>query len=403
MRRTHTFIQHQRVCMKNSVAGIMVRIPVIALALAACGDSPTDPQGGNGPDPVVVDVQFIVDSIRVAYNLPALAGAIVTVDDLDYGSGVSGLRRVTGGAEATLQDLWHLGSNFKAFTGMLAAIAVENGALEWTTTIAEAFPELAGSIRAEYEDVTLRDLLSHQSGLPRDPGAGTAIGTTRTQQRDAVAAWAVNQPPASTRGTYSYTNTGYMLAGAMIERVLGGTFEDEMDEHVFTPLGIDDAGFGPQAPVGSTLQPVAHSLVNGQWVAREGFDNIPVYSSAGGVHMSVESWSRFLREVLRLEAGSPTIVSDAVGSETTAAHVTISASDSYGLGWIITSRTWANGRTLTHSGTNTGNYSVTWMAPNRGFAVLGVSNSYDSSDNAVTARALDALAGRLIHFYNTGN
>ena len=343
----------------------MAPLSMIALALAACGDSPSDPGNGNPPPtPVEVDVQFIVDSIRGAYNLPALAAAIVTVDDLDFGTGVSGTRRATGGAAATLQDLWHLGSNFKAFTGMLAAIAVESGDIEWTTTLAEAFPELAGTIRAEYDDVTLLELLSHQSGLPRDPAAGTSIGTTRTQHRNSVAAWAVTQPPASTPGTYSYTNTGYMLAGAMIERALGTTFEEAVAEHVFTPLGIDDAGFGPQAPAGSNAQPVAHHLVNGQWVAREGFDNIPVYSSAGGVHMSVESWSRFLQEVLRLEAGNPTIVSEAVGSQTTASHVATSGTDTYGLGWIITNRPWANGRTLTHNGTNTANYSVTWMAPN---------------------------------------
>lgn len=391
--------------MSKIYTAVIARISIITLALGACGDSPTDPDGNGNPPPlpIEVDVQFIVDSIRGAYSLPALAGAIVTVDDLDYGSGVSGTRRAAGGAAATLQDLWHLGSNFKAFTGMLAAIAVESGDIEWTTTIADAFPELAGSIRAEYEGVTLLELLSHQSGLPRDPAAGSAIGTTRTQQRSAVAAWAVTQPPASTRGTYSYTNTGYMLAGAMIERALGVSFEEAAEERVFTPLGIDDAGFGPQAPAGSSEQPVAHQLVNGQWVAREGWDNIPVYSSAGGVHMSVESWSRFLQEVLRLEAGDPTIVSESVGSRTTASHVSTGGTDSYGLGWIITSRAWANGRTLTHNGTNTANYSVTWMAPGRGFAVLGVSNSYDSSANARTSTALDALAGRLIHFYNTGN
>lgn len=391
--------------MSNSFAAVTIRMSIVALTLAACGDSPSEP-GGNGnppPTPVDVDVQFIVDSIRVAYSLPALAGAIVTIDDLDFGTGVSGTRRATGGAAATLQDLWHLGSNFKAFTSMLAAITVESGDIEWTTTIADAFPELAGTIRAEYEDVTLLELLSHQSGLPRDPAAGTALGTTRTQQRSSVAAWAVTQPPASTRGTYSYTNTGYMLAGAMIERALDTTFEEAVAEHVFTPLGIDDAGFGPQAPAGSNDQPVAHQLVNGQWVAREGFDNIPVYSSAGGVHMSVESWSRFLQEVLRLEAGNPTIVAEEFGSETTSGHVSTGGTDSYGMGWTITNRAWANGRTLTHNGTNTANYSVTWMAPNRGFAVLGVSNSYDSSASAVTSTALDVLAGRLIHFYNTGD
>jgi CubicO group peptidase (beta-lactamase class C family) len=348
------------------------------------------------------DLSQIMDSIRRAFDLPALAGVLVRVDDPVWAWGVAGQRRVTGGAAATFQDLWHLGSNFKAFTAMLAAVAVQRGTIAWTTTMAQAFPELSGTMRAEYRDVMLRELLSHQSGMPRDPPGSAIVGATRTLQRDAVAAWAVTQAPASVRGTYAYSNLGYMLAGAMIERALGTDFESAMGEHVFGPLGISDAGFGPQATALSTLQPAAHRLVNGQWQVLEAFDNPPVYSSAGGAHMSAPSWARFLREVLRVEAGTSTLVTSAVGRVTTTGIVTMSPTDSYAMGWVVTSRTWAEGRTLTHSGSNTGNYSVTWMAPLRGFAVLAVTNCYDGTDTARSSRALDAVASRLIAFYNTG-
>lgn len=118
--------------------------------------------------------------------------------------------------------------------------------------------------------------------------------------------------------------------------------------------------------------------------------------------MSVGSWSKFIQEVLRLENGTPTIVSLAAGSETTRPLTLIAGSDFYGMGWVITSRSWANGRTLTHDGTNTGNYSVTWVAPERGFAVLGLSNSYDAGATARVSTAVDVLMGRLISYYETG-
>lgn len=384
----------------------------IATVLVACGggdagptgpSDPNDPNDPNDPgEPEVVTIQTIVDSVRTAFGLPALVGAIVKVDDADFARAVSGTRRASGGAAATLDDLWHLGSNFKAFTSMLAAIAVEDGAIEWETTITEAFPELAGTIRAEYQDITLRDLLSHQSRLQRDPGAGAISGATRTEQRNAVAAWAVTQPPLSGVGAYSYTNVGYMLAGAMVERALGTTFEQAIATHIYTPLGIDDAGWGPQAAGGSTAQPVAHRRTNGQWQELENFDNPPVYASAGGAHMSVGSWSLFLQEVLKLEAGAPTLVSLAEGAETTRSITLIGGQDYYGMGWTITSRSWANGRTLTHNGTNTGNYSVTWMSSGRGFAVLGLTNSYDSSNAHLVSNAVDVLVGRLINHLETG-
>lgn len=377
-------------------------LAALTLVVSACSDNPdpTDPGGPNGPDPLT-GVAFITDSIRTAFDLPALAGAIVRADAPNYARGVAGDRR-QGGPAAGLQDLWHIGSNFKALTGILAAIAVDMGDIAWTSTIADGFPELDGSIAAEYADVTLLELLSHQSGLPRDPPGHAIIGMTGTAQRNSVSAWAVTQPPASARGTYSYTNVGYMVAGAMLERALGTTFEEAMGTHVFTPLGMDDAGFGPQAPQGSTDQPVAHTFSGGTWVVREGYDLDPAYASAGGAHMSMDSWSRFLQEVLLLEQGDPSIVSVEAGTRTTASIVTESESTAYGMGWRITNRGWAGGRVLWHGGSNLGNHSVAWVAPLRGFAVLGVTNAYDGTSSQTTFNALDALVGRLITLYETG-
>jgi D-alanyl-D-alanine carboxypeptidase len=350
-----------------------------------------------------INLDRIVDSVRVAFGLPALAGAVVTTLNANHARGVGGTRRATGGSAATIDDLWHLGSNFKAFTGTLAAVAVDQGRIGWSTTIAQALPEFAATMRQEYRGATLRGLLSHQSGVPRDPpGAVATSGSTRRAQRLAVTDWALRQAPVSAPGSYNYTNTGYMIAAAMIERALNDAFENAMLTHVFRPLGITDAGWGPQASAGSTQQPVAHRWTGSGWQALENFDNVPVYASAGGAHMSVGSWSRFLQEVLRIEAGTPTIVSAAAGRETTASLATVGSVDRYGMGWLITSRSWANGRTLTHNGTNTGNFSVTWMAPGRGFAVLATTNSYDGSATDRSARAMDALVGRLITWHNTG-
>lgn len=342
----------------------------------------------------------IVDSIRNAFGLPALGGAIVTLNNAHYARGVAGMRRVNAGPPVTATDLWHLGSNFKAFTAMLAAIAVDGGYIQWTTTVGAALSDMGVTIRSEYQPVTLRDLLAQRSGFPRDPPRQAITGATRPQQRTAVAQWAVQQAPVTQLGRYYYSNTNYIIAALMLERAFGASFEDAMQARVFQPLDVRDAGYGPQAAAGSTLQPAAHYWENG-WVVAEGYDNPPVYASAGGAHMSIASWAKFLQEVLRVEAGSPTIVSTTAGRATTASTTPIGGIDSYGLGWVITDRSWALGKTLVHDGTNGANASVTWMAPVRGFAVLALTNSFDGPSNRV-AEALDVLSGRLIAFYETG-
>ena len=345
----------------------------------------------------VASLSSIVDSVRLVFNMPAMGAAIVTLDGGIVAIGAAGLRRVTGGNAVTTDDFWHLGSNTKAMTSTLAAVAVSQNRIQWTTTISQIFPELA-NIRAEYRDVTLGDLLSHQSGLPGNAGgAGTGSGTP-TALRAAVVASVVQLPPGIPRGKFAYNNVGYIVAGAMLDRAFGTSFEAAMTAHVFAPLGMTDAGFGPQAAAGSTTQPVAHRrLADGSWVVLEGHDLPPMFNSAGTMHMSLASWGRFVREVLRVEAGTSTVAPAAIARQTTSAIITTGPGGSYGMGWAVFDRPWANGKTLYHTGTNQGNGSLTYVAPIRNVAFLVTTNGYEP-----TGQVLEVLANRLITFHNTG-
>jgi CubicO group peptidase (beta-lactamase class C family) len=376
----------------------LLLLATLAASLSACGGDATEPTA-----PSTRTLSSIVDSVRLAWNMPAMGAAIVTLDDGITATAAAGTRRVTGGAPVSTDDLWHLGSNTKAMTSLLAAVAVSRGHLQWTTTVAQAFPELA-NIRAEYREVTLRDLLSHQAGLPRDASpAAFGSGTAAPAQRTSAVAWAVQQPPAVTRGTYSYSNVAYVVAGAMLERAFGTSFEAAMAAQLYAPLGVTDAGWGPQAAAGSTTQPVAHQLINGSWLVLEGFDNPPVYNSSGRAHMSLASWGRVLREVLRVEAGTSTIASADVLRQTTSPAITAGPGASYGLGWVISTRPWANGKVLFHDGANGGNHSLTYVAPLRNVAFLATTNGFDpAGPPGRSSRALDALIGRLITFHDTG-
>ena len=382
------------------------RLPALALAatlavsLSACGG------GGDAKEPTAptapnATVKAIVDSIRVAWNMPAMGAAIVTLEDGITAIAVAGTRRATGGAAVSTDDLWHLGSNTKAATSLLAAVAVSQNRIQWTTTLAQAFPELT-NIRPEHREVTLRDLLSHQSGFTRDASPlAFGSGTTAPAQRTLAAAWAVQQPPAVARGTYSYSNLGYVVASAMLERAFATSYEAAMATHIHAPLGVTDAGWGPQAAAGSTTQPVAHSWQpNGSWQVLEAFDNPPVYNSSGRAHMSLASWGRVMREVLRVEAGAPTLAVADVARQTTTAAVTVNPTTSYGFGWVISTRSWANGKVLFHDGSNGANHSLTFVAPLRNVAFLATTNGYDAGGRS--SKALDALIGRLNVFHTTG-
>ena len=93
------------------------------------------------------------------------------------------------------------------------------------------------------------------------------------------------------------------------------------------------------------------------------------------------------------------VVGAAEGQTVSNGAISIGNGDTYGYGWVLTTRSWANGRTLTHQGSNTLNSSVAWVAPERDFAVLALTNA--GGGNAFGE--LDQLIGRLLAYYEDGS
>lgn len=339
----------------------------------------------------------LVETIRAERGLPAMTAAVVSRDGI-LAIGVSGTRRISGGPAVTLQDKWHIGSNLKAITSMLAAIAVQEGAIAWTTPVSQAFPELAGQIRPEFQAVTLRDLLAMRTGIIGN--SGTYQGTGALAQRSWAVGWALSQPPVSPIGTYYYSNLSYVIAGAMTERALGGVYEDLISSRIGAPLGATGIGWGPPALAGASDQPVAHTWQGGGWAPCEACDNPPGLSAAGRAHMPIASWARIVVEFLRADAGTATLLTQASSQPLFTGITPVGAgTDQYALGWNMTSRSW-DSRVANHSGTNNANHSVAWLGLNNGFALLAATNA--GGPNGNTAAALDALIVRLLQWYQTG-
>jgi CubicO group peptidase (beta-lactamase class C family) len=382
----------------------------VALALPSCGGgggsnapapapTPTPPPTPAGPK----DITAIVESVRAQHGVPALAGAIVTATGL-HSIGASGVRRLGVNTPVTADDKWSTGSTLKAVVSALAGISVDAGKIAWTTTVAQSFPELSATTLDAYRGATLEQLLSHTTGLPRDPPYSIwgATWPSAKDGRNAAAAWGLAQTPVATSGTVSYSNLGYMVAAAMIERAWGGDFEDLMRDRLFTPLALSSAGWGSAATLGGAEQPVGHIVENGAWSVCQPCGVSPVYTAPGGAYMSMSDWARLVRELMLADAGASTLISAASGRKLTTPQALVpGGSWQYALGWFVGTRDWAGGRVLTHAGAYIGFNTVVWVAPERSFAVLVASNAFDWYAN-VENPALDALASRLISYYLTG-
>jgi CubicO group peptidase (beta-lactamase class C family) len=381
---------------RRGPAGLLGAL-LVATALAGCAaDLPTPPV--TPPEPATVAAAL--DSIRVAWNLPALGGAIVTRDGV-VALEVVGRRRAGAAVPATTGDRFHIGSNFKAVTAGLIGALVDDGLLSWELTLADALPELVPVMTPEYRRVTLADLLAHTSRLPANPIIAADRSQDASAQRLQTTEWGIRQTPGP--AGFNYSNVGYVVAGLIAERAAGEPFETLVATRLLATLGVTTLGFGPMASPGTVDQPWQHTFGAGNQLIEvppsPEADNPSAFGPAGRAHMSLPDWARYVQAVLQAEAGSTSVWSRATAQRLTTSHATLPGGDGYALGWVTTIRNWAPGPILAHSGSNTLNYSVAWVAPQAGFAVLVVTNV--GGERA--ALATDAAAGRLIHRHLTGH
>ena len=336
------------------------------------------------------------EAIRQKHSLPALA-AVVVKDGQICDRVAVGLRRVDGSAPLTTNDVFHIGSCTKSMTATLTAMLIENGKLNWNTTIAEIFPELKGKMDKQYEPVTVEQLLQHRGGVPGEPPADAWAeawkenGTPAQQRRKFIEA-VLSRPPAAAPGTKMiYSNQGYAIVGAMLEKISGTNFEALMTEKLFRPLHMDSAGFGPPGTKDQTDQPWGHVKRLLMTLPVQA-DNPPAIASAGRVHCSLDDLARYAIFHLQRNATNSLLKPETLARLHASPADTNFATpmENYACGWVNLQRGWGGGTVWWHNGSNTMWYIVMWLAPEKNFAVIAATNIYDAEaeqgcDEAATA------------------
>jgi CubicO group peptidase (beta-lactamase class C family) len=356
----------------------------LPLTLSACAEHPPAMPALTEGTPELI---ALLEPLRQKHELPALAAAVVTSRGLES-LAATGYRRRDRAVPVTTNDLWHLGSNTKALTATLAGRLVERGLLNWDTRVAEVFPDLAGDFHPDFQPLTLRHLLSHRAGVAAnlDWGRLARTGTVSEQRLTALKQGLAARPVHPPGSRCLYSNLGYVMAGALLERVTGRTWEELMRTEVFEPLGMTRAGFGGVGTPGELDQPWGHRQ-GGRPAPANGpeADNPPVLGPAGTVHCPLADWARFVADHLRGLRGQPGLLQPATYREL----ATAVGDGEYGLGWVVTRRDWAGGLALNHCGCNTLFFANVWLAPERDFAVLVVANqgldAFEATDAAVAA------------------
>ncbi|MEA2001278.1 MAG: serine hydrolase [Actinomycetota bacterium] len=238
---------------------------------------------------------------RDRFAVPALGAATVTRTGT-LAVDVVGSRQRGGCDPVTVDDQWHIGSCAKAITSALYARLVEQGDTEWAVPVRAFFPDLADSLDVGWSGPTVDEVLVCRSGMRTNLSRAELLKawedtSPMTEQRTRAVVSALSRPP-DRRGAFRYSNLGYVIVGAAIDRIAEMPFEDALRINLLEPLGITSAGFGPPPDIwGHRPRFQLGSLTIGRGSPAEPgsprSDNPAVLTPAGRLHLTLADWAKF--------------------------------------------------------------------------------------------------------------
>lgn len=248
----------------------------------------------------------LADSIRKAYDIPALGYAVVSADSILEMEMLGDKKANT---SATLNDRFRIGSNTKAITGMLAALLVKKQLIQWNTPFFSLFPELKNGSNKAYQHITLLQALTFRNKLPRYTYTNAAptkqqIRGNEAQQRYAFVKWLLQQPPVTDTATLNLTNAGYALAGLMLEKASHKTYP-QLIADLGQQLHIQFAFGAPNYP--DTTQTWGHAA-NGQAEAPASNYKLNWLMAAGNINITLPDYARYIQEQLKGLTGASSLL-----------------------------------------------------------------------------------------------
>ncbi len=212
---------------------------------------------------------FVADAMK-QHGVPGVGLAIIKDGKIIYTKGY-GVRDTKTGVSVDANTLFAIGSVSKSFTALGAMQLVDAGKLSLETKVNAVLPNLKFSDTKQGAAITLQNLLSHTSGMPRADDLWYFDSTVKTRA-DMLST--VEKIPFSTPvgTTWQYNNQNFVIAGAMLEKTTNSTWENYTQQNIFVPLGMKRSIFKNEDAIKDG------NYAQGFQVGLSGLDVTPVFS-----------------------------------------------------------------------------------------------------------------------------
>lgn len=269
------------------------RIPlaVTIVLLATLGG----PVARSAP-PTTASIDASIQRTMAEFGVPGMAVSVVHRGEVIYSRG-HGLRET--GKEAPVDDrtLFQIASVSKAFTAATLAILADEGRLDWDDPVIDYLPEFRMYDPWVTREFTIRDLLTHRSGLPLGAGDLLMFPQGKTTRDEIIRALRHLKPSTSFRSEFAYDNLLYIVAGEVVARAAQMPFEEFLEQRLLFPLGMSDCRATLARAAQDPNKATPHVRVDGDLQTTASLE-VAVAAAAGGINCSARSMAKWAAFVL---------------------------------------------------------------------------------------------------------
>lgn len=284
-------------------------------------------------------LESYIETARESFEVPGIAVGVFKDGEVVFNQGF-GLANTTSEKQVDSETIFGIASCSKAFTTACLAILVDGGKLNWSDKVIDHLPEFQAYDPYITREMRIDDLVSHRSGLKTFDGDLLWYGSDY-DRKEIVRRIRFRENELSFRESYGYQNVMFIVAGEVIEKVSGKTWEEFVDENILQPLNMQststtNSGFSPEMNI-------AWPHIDGNPLEFIKYDNCGPAASINTSSTDLLKWVE-----LMLNKGvynDHTIFSSDQYYTLTEAHTIVGAGDgevvnephflTYGLGWFM--------------------------------------------------------------------
>ncbi|MBR9913651.1 MAG: serine hydrolase [Algicola sp.] len=345
----------------------------------------------------------LIQNTLSTFEVPGISVGILKDSDIVYAKG-HGIRSLTNKKSMNANTLVGVASNSKGFTCFALAMMVDEGKLQWDDKVRQHIPEFRLHDPWVTEEFTVRDLVTHRSGLGL--GAGDLMffpeGNNFTTEA-IIANLKYLKPESSFRSEFEYNNNMFIVAGEVLERVSGLTWEAFIETKIMAPVGMTSSKASYNRITDKSNIIDAHTMADGE-VIQIPHDWSETANPAGGIVSNVPdmlTWAQFLMNDAVTSDGKR-LLSEAQMHELWQLQTPLrvrkgdwydSNFRGYGLGWFLTDVKGGH-KQVYHTGGLIGTVTQFTMIPDMNLAIVVLTNQMNGSAfNTITNTIKDSYLG----------